>query len=367
MKKIAVTGNIGKTTTIELLFQYLTLKEKRCVLFCTNGSFDNYSNFVNRDAYSKVSNRRYQEILEQRENDCDYCLIEMTEESAYIEGLLINQAHFDLVINVNYDPKISSFHIADYPDFGFKFLNELDTEQLIMYQGDQETYHLQRPYTTFNDFTILNSSFNGTSFQYEGITYNTSLINKHIIRSLAAATKGIETLNEFDNDIYNQFLASAFIRGRFEKHIIGNKNIIIDTGWNGIDNILKDIQEENIFTPINQTTIIFVPHPHILPTSEQAIQGRKAKALYLKDNNIDIVLTNSLDGDNTLNYFEAEFVNPTDYQNYNYIANNTDALEYAFNSDRLNILILGSYATRYFRHLIEEKEQENNENEEIVE
>lgn len=355
MKKIAVLGNIGKTTTIELLFQYLTLKGYRTMLYCTNGVFDNTS-LVNKDSFNYVSDDMYRDFIEDKEEYYDYCLVEMTEESAYLD-LLINQSFFQLVINASFDPIIYDFHQDEYSDFGFKFLRELDTNQLIIKDSDADTYQLSRPYSTYSSFEIVSTSFNGTNFIYNNKTYFTNLINNNILIDLAGVTKAIELLNEFDEDIYTDFLQQAFVRGRYEKHYVNNKNIIINTGWNGIDHDISDLLQENIFTPLDDTDIIFIPHPHLVTPTAKAVANRAKKGKFLKDNNIHLIITDSRDKENTLTYFEQEYAVPANYTDYVYIADKQQALDTALHSEKHNILILGSYYTRYFRYLVEQEEE----------
>ena len=354
MKKIAITGSHGKTTMAEMLFSYLSAKNYRVLIFCSNGIFDNCYNLVLKDYAHTMSDGLYDKFFVEFEDDYDYCIVELQENWAYYERL-INQEHFNLLINASYSETITSFHIKEHPDFGKKYLNELNTDNILIFDEDVNVYNLSRPYQTYSLFNNCVSTFSSSSFTYQNKTYETSIIGSYMLKSLAGVTRALEVLEEFDEEIYINFLMNILVRGRFEKHIINNNYIIIDNCWRGIDDILSELFKNNIFTTDN-TIVLFVPYPHEIPASDGQKQYRQNIGEYWKNNNLQVILTNSADKEETLAYFKEEYCN-TGFSNYIYISDLRMAIETAIANPKTNILICGNYYYRLCRHIIEELEQ----------
>ncbi len=273
----------------------------------------------------------------------DYAICELIEESAYNNNLLINQEHFDILANVTYNKTINDAHIIEHPDFSTKIVNDINADIKICALKDNNVFNLENTYTDFDNIQVYGS---GSSFIMNSKTYYTSLITHYLLHDLACAYNVIKQLDEYDDELFVTVVENIVIRGRYELHIKNDKVIYLDTGWYGLDDTLKELQCNNVLE-FNNVIVILVPY---YCTPETAIKWRIRIANFLKDNNIHCILTDSKK--NELSDFNKYYVESTGYSDYEYLPNFEDALNQALNSNKDYIYVMTNEKFRAFRELL---------------
>lgn len=342
MKVIGITGNVGKTTTCEMLYQYLLTKGRTVGLISSNGIFMNNETILKNTFGMKLYNKYYFMFMK---SHLDYIVVEINEEtSASKNTYAILNKIFNCLCNVTYEKELCDSH-TEKENFYFSTFEDINSKKYLCNINDknlleEKTSRNFITYSTINDYSL---GFNNTIFTYDDVEYSANFISSFDIIDLSACLGILKEIDEFDPITLQNMLNTLIVRGHMDKYIKNSKNIILDTGWDGIDLALARLQEDNIID-LSNVSIILVPYPEDINISIYKKQWRERAGNFFRTNDLKVFLTG---------YTKAEelFEN-YNYDNYEYYQEIEDALNAALNSDKDFIYIMGNYKFRVFRELL---------------
>ena len=345
MKILGICGNYGKTSTCELLYQYLLKKNYNVGVCCSNGVF--YNNItIQKNTFNSMCTARYVEAMPK---NLDFLILEINEETMYSPEnyFPIYQEKFECLCNVTYSKGICQKH-ADSPKFLFNIFDKINAVHKLCLDVDKELFNLTESYTLIKASSI---TFEEITFTIdEEIIKKKNIVSELELRNISAMVGVLKVIDEFDINILKNTFSELLIRGRFEKYIINGKKIILDTGWGSPDSALGSMP----WCDLSNLQFILVPYRedkdiNIIYEDKNIIDliknWRKTTGNFFNKYNIPVILTS--------NYLTPEKVHELyNFNNLIYIEDLEEALDAALSSEKSNIYIMGNYKFRVFRELL---------------
>lgn len=359
MKIIGICGNYGKTTTCEMIYQYLILKNYKVGLLCSNGFFVNNETKEKNTFNAIIDKSRIDQLPE----DLDYIVAELNEECVYYneeeKDPFLNN-HFDILLNVSYSPRLYEKHKDDHPDYLFKVITDIEADEKVCFNDDKEVLEKQTSLKlkTFQLPRLVNYSLTKTTFVYNNSKYTSKFSLDFELQDAAAMLYVVEYFKEFDKDVFKKFLDTCLVRGHIEIHKIKNKTIILDTGWFGLKETLVKLTETCKIVDKDNLSVILYCFPEDTVNPKPIVyQWREEAGKFINDNTIPLIISEVPD------YRIPVFENMYKVNSYVYIYNSFDAIDHALLLDKDVIYIMGNYKFRKFREdLLNLEEKEINEN-----
>lgn len=223
MIKIGITGSYGKTSTCEMLYQYLLASGKSVLMISTNGIFRNNETIIKNLFNTSMPKRNLEQFLDENYAyyDVDYAIVEVIAE---------------LFISNN---KYIDFDIVGLTNFREQLTNHFNNDTELYRQCKNRALSLGT--ISLVPINISNSFIHTDTYQYKDSFQEYNLHHSHNI-SLAIAI--LEKLNLYNLPVFPYVV----LRGRYERF----DNIIIDTGWCGFEQILP-------LYPMQKIKLIYVP------------------------------------------------------------------------------------------------------------
>lgn len=310
LKVIGITGTVGKTTTIDLLYQYLMSNEKRVYCISTSGVKCSCNSFYNHEDLPASGFHNQEDLFKHVENayreNCDYILIEVTAEMIS-EGiyddldfdiLALNYFKTDVVQSFNSNEEYLKYKSSIFKNLNTKkiilnsrcesFVNEIKSvrDDAIYFGTDKDKYY-------YLGFTVDTNDYIVCEFNMDpGKMYHTKLLSSINRDNLLCVFAIINELKEFNQHQLVFTLDVARIKGRLHKFILDDREIVIDTGYNGIDGINSFVTEAE---PKNTIAVISTYNFESDEKNqrEQIIKFRKVKGAYFNEHFETIILTSS--------------------------------------------------------------------------
>ena len=336
MKILGICGNYGKTSTCELLYQYLLKKNYNVRVCCSNGVF--YNNItIQKNTFGSMCAAWY---IEAMPKNLDFLILEINEETMYSPESYfpIYREKFECLCNVTYSEYICQKH-ADLPKFLFNIFDKINAAHKLCLDTDKELFNLTESYTLIKASSI---TFEEITFTIdEEIINSKNIISELELRNISAMAGVLKVIDEFDINILKNTLSELLIRGHFEKYIINSKKIILDTGWGSPDDALDSMP----WCDLSDVQFILVPFHEDKDIIDVAKNRRKITGNFFNKYNIPVILTS--------NYLTPEKVHELyNFNNLIYIEDLEEALDAALSSEKSNIYIMGNYKFRVFRELL---------------
>ena len=289
MIRLGVTGSYGKTSTCEMLYQYLLAAGKSAMMISTNGVFRN-NETVTKDLFVTSYHKDYLEkLLEESYHlyGIDYAVIE-------IKGELFRKnedyVDFDIVGMTNFDPElINNFYdnVDLYKSCKNKALT-LGTIAVVPKNLEKDFYHT-------DTYEYLQS--------FEGF-------NNHQIKNVSLAIVILQKMNLYTLEKF----PPVVLRGRDE--VFGN--IVVDTGWCGYEHIQPMYADKKV-------KLIYIP---IWVRKEtEAVQNYRNTAKNALSTCEKIYVTKGIE-ERSFDEIREKFFD-SDYTNVEYISDHKDCFDKA--------------------------------------
>lgn len=310
LKIIGITGTVGKTTTIDLLYQYLMFNEKRVYCISTSGVKCSCNSFYNHDDLQASGFHNQEDLFRHIENayreNCDYVLVEVTaemiSEGIYDEldfdVLALTYFKTDVVQSFNSNKEYLECKSSIFKNLNTKkiilnskcgsFVNEIKTvrNDTIYFGTDQDKYYYLGFTVDPNDYIVC--EFNTDPEKI----YHTKLLSSINRDNLLCVFAVINELGEFDQHKLVFTLDVARIKGRLHKFNLDEREVVIDSGYNGIDGINFFVTEAEPKNTIAVTSVYNFETDE-KNQREQVVGFRKAKGVYFNEHFETIIITSS--------------------------------------------------------------------------
>lgn len=360
MKLIGVTGSLGKTSVCEIVYQYMLFKGYKISLYSSNGLFSNgltrTKDFLQSTMYIKDLERFLSEDMEE---GLEYGIIEITAESAKrSDG--IHLLPFEVIALTSFNNGLHNHYKSKDEYFRYKrdILEKGNTKNVLLriedvnYSWFSDINHKTYGYNEGSDYKIkvIENTLDGLKLECDGLIFNTNLITAYHARNIACAIAILKDIKVFDLSSFIEFSKNIFIRGRFEKINYQNKTIILDTGYSGAQIVINGLQRTivNKDFKIIYSNVMYEDETNWVKNARSNNGNFLIKAKY-------IYLTNTEDEVDQLAILENQVLSNSNYKNYIYIKDKTEALRRAVNDleDNEVLIIFTRDDYRSYRHIIE--------------
>ena len=360
MKLIGITGSFGKTSVAEIVYQYLLFKGYNTSLYSSNGLF---LNGLTRDKDFLQTTLHHIDLgillKEDEENNVDYAVIEITAESVKRNDK-VHQYEYEIIALTNFNENLHN-HFDSREDYYYCKRNILESNKTkkILLRLDDPNYswfsdikHKTFGYTDNANYQtiVLDNTIDGLKLKCDGVSFETNLITAYHARNMVAAIAILKELQIFDINSFITFAKNVFIRGRFEKYYCNDKDIIIDTGFGGIDLVLNGLEK----TLDNTNYKMIFSNYHYDNITDWVKNSRKRVGKHLRRSQY-IYLTSPNDNPNEESIFINEVMDQS-FKNYKYIPNIKEACAIALSElekDEVLIIIAREHY-RDYRKVLEE-------------
>ena len=299
MIKIGITGSYGKTSTAEILYQYLLFINKKAAIYCTNGIFKNGETVIKNfftTSYEKFKMEK--ELIKLEEEGYEYVVIEVKGElfmegPDYVDLDIIGLTNFDRELVNNFEESVALYKMCKQ--------KALEQGNISLVPSDLASFFSN--YTdTWNDYSF--TDLNPITIEVDSTSIETNLFGDHHVHNLSLAIRILKELDIFDINDFSEFATNINIRGRYAKYEIGGHDILLDTGWVGFEHILPILQQ--VYGNDIKFNLIFVPINYINDTDTTRMYREKSKESLSQ---ADFVLVNATQNEELIRnkFFEPEY------------------------------------------------------------
>lgn len=350
IKKIAVTGTEGKTTTTTIIYNFLKSTQSDCLLIGSNGIFS-YCNM--RNEFIKTENTTplledVYEFLIKKNFRYDYLIMEVSSQAIATNRIL--GFSFDSVILTNIDQDHLDFHhtkcdymhtkgeifinkptllVLNKDDLAFDYFNRLNIAKVYSYGESKSDFQIKN----------INANLFGTEFMItkNKKTYrvNSLLIGKFNAYNITAALTVIYSLG-YKIEKFIAFINDfSVVSGRMEKYFLNNRLVIVD--YAHTETAVKEVF--NFIAPFKKNRLITV----IGAGGERERYKRKVYGTVSSIYSDYVYFTEDNSRDEKVEYIINDMIKDVTKANYEVIYNRYLAIEAALknSSDDDIILILG--------------------------
>lgn len=270
MIKIGITGSYGKTSTAEILYQYLLFLNKKVALYCTNGIFKNGETAIKNfftTSYPKYKMEK--DIVKLEEEGYEYVIIEVKGElfmvdPSYVSLDIIGLTNFDSELVNNFEESVALYRMCKQ--------KALDQSKVSLIPDNLVNKFTN--YTgTWSNYDILN--LNPVVIKVDNTEVVTDLIGVHHVYNISLAIHILKELNIFEINSFREFASNINIRGRYVKYIVEGHDIILDTGWVGFEHILPVLKQ--IYGNDMKFNLVFVPISYNNDTDTTKLYRERSK------------------------------------------------------------------------------------------
>src|SRR5690554_5543117 len=330
MKLIGITGSSGKTSVAEIVYQYLLYRGYNASLYCSNGMFCNGLTRVKDFFQTTLYGKELLEFLEEdKKNEVDYAIIEITAESVNRNDS-VHLLAYDVVALTDYFSGLYNHFEGENHYFNCKktILSSQKTKNILIRYEDpnysmfSDIEHFTYGYSDEADYqmVVVNNTLNGLKLYYDKEWFTTNLITGYHGRNMACALAILSCLDVMDIHKFKEYAKNIFIRGRFEKFLIDDKTIIIDTGFVGTGMLLSGLEQ----TLGNKNYKTIFSNVHYQDVNDWVKDARRNVGRYLKESKF-IYLTNPSNEKDEKEIFLRDVIADDNFDKYKYIPNIKDA------------------------------------------
>lgn len=249
MKVLAVTGTVGKTTVMEMLYEYLILRGHKVMMVGTNGIYCNHSNYAHQNFPSTSPTSQemlFLFMLGAYSYQCDYFLIEVTAETMYID--VYDEIEFESlsIVNIKRDVVKSFRTDDDYINAKQTLLLNNTIHHIICNRDANEYYNiiLNNPnLITYNPYPPYQLYEGRVVINVCGRNIVTNLHSSINLQNIACFINTIYHLNMFDPDLIEKTLSQTVTAGRLEHFVINDRIIVVDTYYGGVAGLTPYLEE----------------------------------------------------------------------------------------------------------------------------
>ena len=289
LKIIGITGSNGKSTTAKIVHEYLKLKGRESVLFSSVGIDSPLSNYNSSDEVEIPIFNETSVInaLNGAIKDCaDYLIIEVNERT--ISKGYVKDIPFDIRAITNIVPKHNTLLYTEEEYIALKksFFQNIDKEEdctCIYGLTDKSLFEEMillndKPYKTFASeyvtevkgvdknkidyllypskkvFDTIKGMDFGIKTKNKSYEFSTNLIMPFNALNITLAMAIIDTLGEFDENLFNKLLKNIVIPGRDEVINVKGRTIIISITCTPHLEILKRYKDDGQINNIRLIT-----------------------------------------------------------------------------------------------------------------
>ena len=284
LKIIGVSGTVGKTTTAELITEYLNAIGKRVFYLGTSGVKCKAANYIqNNFPSTSATTTDMLKIFMHGAYfyQCEYLVLEVTAETIAID--VYKDLDFDYFAFTNLKPNIVRSFRSDNEYFAqkLKIFNTNKVGKILSSNKNKnlnkllsENYGCKSNLKTFNYKSKITNGF--LDLMIDGKTYETNLISSINADNVALFYRTIKAMGLLDETVMKKFLDSIFIAGRLERLEIKGRTFIIDTGYGGVEGLtpfFEETKDKNII--VVMSSYFF---DNFNDTTDNLIQKRKERA-----------------------------------------------------------------------------------------
>ncbi|HEY8364059.1 MAG TPA: Mur ligase family protein [Haloplasmataceae bacterium] len=359
MKLIGITGSCGKTSVAEIVYQYLLYVGYKVSLYCSNGLFVNGLTREKDFFQSTLYGKELDEFLkEDVENEVNYAIVEITAESVKRNDT-VHLLPFDVVALTNFYRGLHNHFDSKehYLSCKRKILTSSNVKEVLLrleepnYNLFSDIKHLTYGYSDQANYQlkVLDNKIDGLHLIYDGVEFRTNLITGYHARNMACALAILSCLNILDINAFKKYAQNIYIRGRFERLKVGNKNIVIDTGFVGADMLLLGLEQ----TVGNTNFKIIYSSVHYNEPNEWIKNARSRVGEFLRRGKF-IYLTNPKNALDEEDIFIHDVMN-NEPVNYRYIPTLEQACKIALDElkEDETLVIFAREHYRKYRHCFE--------------
>lgn len=262
IKIIGISGTVGKTSVAELIYQYLGFVHIKAALMGTSGIKKNITDSVANFPCTSAPTKEYLcgFLIDCLELGIEYVVLETTVESTTVK--VYENLDFEVIGVTNFLQNVVRSFKNDKEYFTLKmqlFKNTINKGLVL-----NERYI--KPYDEYADFSNetlknqkvflynrnqVNAFTNATgelSFIFNNETFTTSLLSSVNLDNVLCLFGILQALEMFDLYQVKRFLMQVTIPGRLEAFYLRGRNIVIDTGYNGISGVIPYFNESGFKT-----------------------------------------------------------------------------------------------------------------------
>ena len=240
MKILAVTGTVGKTTVMELLYEYLIACGRKVMMVGTNGIYCRHAEYVHNNfpSTSPTSEEMlFLLMLGGYAYKCEYFLLEVTAETMSVD--IYDGIDFESlsVVNIKRDIVKSFSTDEEYVEAKQTLLLNNTINHIICNRDANDYYNILlndprlHTYNPSPQYSLTDGKIN---IYFDGRVYNTNLYSSVNLQNLACVLNTIKVLGLLDTAVLNGVLSTFVAEGRLEHFELEGRTIVIDTYYGGV-------------------------------------------------------------------------------------------------------------------------------------
>lgn len=296
LKIIGVSGTVGKTTVAELIAGYLNFIGKRTFYIGTSGLHCKAANYIqmNFPSTSPTSVKMLKTFIHGAYfYHCEYLVIEVTAET--ISTGIYDNLDFDIYCFTN----LKRDFVRSFKNDEIYFQNKLSIfkrakvyKVISSFKNSELNFLLKGLGVNLKLFKQRHSVDHKTcklTMYLDDVEYKTNLLSSINAENAACFYTAIKELGLLNIPLLKQYFNSVLIPGRLESLNIAGRQIVIDTGYGGVEGFSP------FFKEIKNTNIIVVISSYYFDNnndfSENIKEKRKQKAKFIYDHSKKMILT----------------------------------------------------------------------------
>lgn len=296
LKIIGVSGTVGKTTVAELIAGYLNFIGKRTFYIGTSGLHCKAANYNQRNfpSTSPTSVEMLKTFIHGAYfYHCEYLVIEVTAET--ISTGIYDNLDFDLYCFTNLKRNIVRSFKNDriYLENKLSIFKRAKVHKVISSFKNSELNYLLKTLGVnlklFKQRHFVDHKTCKLTMYLDDVEYKTNLLSSINAENAACFYMAIKELELLNIPLLKQYFNSVIIPGRLESLNMAGRQIVIDTGYGGVEGLTP------FFKELKNVNIIAVMSSYYFDNdndfSENLKEKRKQRAKLVYDHSKKMVLT----------------------------------------------------------------------------